>query len=427
MKLVVLFLACLVGVSKAVVDIEASDLTVSCGTEDSVLGFGPIIINVMYTPESWDSTTGSNATVYPQGYEHVVDLGVDCIETIDVSASPWNYTLEIKQAPLAVGDEGACGQERLDAQTIQVELVVREGDIANSDDMYFNIQCVYKATDLVGLGKIIEGGVPSNPDDVVATATPNALDRKYELQLMYGDGDSENTVTRGEVLIGTEVYLRALMYGEDLGTVPPAIAGDENSIRIISCTACNDLNANCFSLFADYCPVLGIGAQFQSDSGFVTVASGTLSRSPDFKMFTIGGGQSAKVKFTCEIEVCRIADQCDGQNCETASRKKRALAKRQATDALAGTTYVTFEVDVVAEESDNAGNAGANSGTNTNTISGDSNLMYIILGIVGGLVLLCLIAGLIVFMRMRNNKDDNEKTIIQHHHNSHYANGGYKA
>ncbi|CAH1776430.1 unnamed protein product [Owenia fusiformis] len=383
--------------TQAVVSVTSSQISVACGYERTE-GFGPIEISVSWTP---DDISTQNGTVFPQGHEATVLAGTFCSQTIDTTTNPWNNTLLINTANLTIGTAGPCGQLQTSSDTVEVDFVIREGAILDTEDAMFTVSCKYTPSSIPNLGAVGTADIINSPTVVPGEGTPNVLDRSYELTLV--DAASLD-VLRGAIPIGTEVKFRVRMFGNDDGGLPLSVAGDENGLMVKSCQATNDKGTNVIPMLSDWCTVEGI-VTWPDSFGQLTLGFETTSLQaygPKFTMFGIGGGDTAKVQFECYVEVCRAS--CNGKNCPTdTSRRRRSLHKREAT--YSGETVLKFVADISA-----SGSAGANGQNGGNgSAHGSPQVMFIVLGTVGALCAICVAVGVIVILKFRSVRAQDQK------------------
>ncbi|CAH1776677.1 unnamed protein product [Owenia fusiformis] len=335
--------------------VEASDIKVTCGTQTGMsepLMIGPvtIVINVQDLPDV------RNYTVYafssdnpPCEFSGLLDNSTQNPGTF---FNRW-YAYTWSAQTLGIGSLGPCGMERKNASTIQIKIevvegtctlltdeekafnastiqmkiVVVEGTLLTDKDKAFVIECVYNPA---GTGPIstvnIDNDIVPPDGDVSATGTPNQLDRTYGLTLIYST--TANPVSN-PVNIGTHVQLRVLASGDDDGT--NGAVGDENGVRVVSCTAKNDDGSKQVVIINEYCRDLTSEIKWVPISPVPTDQVGFTSKylqsfSPPFEMFAITGGSRRNlVTFTCDVDVCRTQDNCDGDNCPLKRRKRELL------------------------------------------------------------------------------------------------------
>ncbi|CAH1778315.1 unnamed protein product [Owenia fusiformis] len=414
---------CLQGCFGRVV-VTKDDIGVVCGKEDSVLGFGPINITIEIPNNLWDA---SNYTIY--AFENT-----SCAFTpettdglnplISDNSSYFNsYKLGLEPQVIAEGDEGTCGVKRISAQKLSVDIAVVEGDLFTTNDKVFTVTCDYTPKNIDG-NEVAEGDLIPTPPEIGGTASPNDLDRIYNLELINAE---TGRVVEGSVPIGTPVQLRVRAEGADEGQ-NGGVADDENGLQVSSCTATNSEGKNTVTLISDYCTEFKDGIDFvekpdvNDRKGFSSVDM--LSFSPAFEMFAIAGGPVDHVViFSCNVVVCRIDGACDGDNCPSKKKKRSASPKlnevslyraRRAADAAGNVRLMT---EIVVDEGQNGGNAGIIAGAG---MTAEMTTLVVGLTALGVILLLCMVAAIVVAMRLTQSKKKTTKTVV-HHDNPSYS------
>ncbi|CAH1776666.1 unnamed protein product [Owenia fusiformis] len=377
--------------------VTQADFAVTCGTESAGNTYGPIDVTLTVP----DAATVEDYTVYifsdnaaPPSCEFNRDSTATSVlnpstPTFTNSFS-YNWIAEALSSPYP--SEGVCDVAAVNSSHVIMKVMVVEGILFTAEDKVFNIICEYQPAS-IGTGTVNVNNDPlDSTDNVGATGTPNVLDRNYVLSMHI---DATDDPVASTVTIGTDVYLRVSMSGVDSGA---GADGDENAVRVDSCIATDDAITNTVNLITNRCRDVTTEIIWQDPYnaldrlGFFTDNTGALSVSPAFEMFAITGGNTKNiVSFSCNVEVCRILADCQGDNCPSKRRKRDFLRLagvdryRRSSSATAGhvmlSTSVRIQDDAEIVKTTSDPNQ---SGTSVASVSTHS-MLAMILGMITGL------------------------------------------
>ncbi|XP_064594871.1 uncharacterized protein LOC135461625 [Liolophura sinensis] len=185
-----------------------------------------------------------------------------------------------------------------------LQIVLQEiAGIIQDTDPVFNIQCSYGTDKVTASGSVSAPQSTSTPTSIVVEAKGQP-DMSYTLDVLNSRQQSLS-----DVRLGDQIILQVSMSGTD---------ADEVSLQVESCVAISgDVNV---TFVENLCVVSGLQS-LSTLPGFMT--SGLRTFLP-FKVFSVEGSTDGNIRFECVVNVC--SESCNGQNCQTAGKRRRRAA-----------------------------------------------------------------------------------------------------